>query len=180
MPVRLVLLGALAFYVLRGAHDYEQRGRLSAKTSAAAWALYLLHAAITVSAAAHPWKRTPLKRNPVTVLGRITTVSGSALLVAGAKEFRSFGQVSGSETGRLVKSGPYRYSRNPQIAGWLISLLGIAIAGRSPKSLALVGFFFIVHRLYFPVEERHLERTFGEEYRQYWSETPRFLGLPKR
>ena len=178
-PVQLALLGALSSHVLRSAaHDYEQRGRLSTKTSAAAWVLYLFHATLTVSAAARSRKRAPVGQDPAFLLGSITTVSGSALLAAGIQEFRSFGQVSGSETGQLVESGSYRYSRNPQIVGWLISLLSISIAGRSPKSLALSGFFFVVHRLYFPVEERHLERTSGEKYQQYRSKTPRFLGFP--
>ena len=178
-PVQFILLVALAVHVLRNAdRDYEQSGRLSAKTSASAWALYLSHAVLTISAALRPSKR-PLPKRNLLLLGSTTAVSGLALLIASIKEFRSFGQISGSETGQLVKSGPYRYSRNPQIVGWLISLLGLAIADRSPKSLTLVSFFSIIHRLYFPTEERHLERTFGEEYRRYRSNVPRFLGLPK-
>lgn len=86
----------------------------------------------------------------------------------------------GLETGQLVKTGPYRYSRNPQVVGWGLALLGTAIAGRSAKALVLVGFFFLIHRLYFSMEERHLERTFGEEYRRYRNAAPRFLGLPSR
>ena len=179
-PVQFILLVALAAHVLRNAdRDYEQNGRLSAKTSTSAWALYLSHAVLTISAALRPSKRPLPERNLLLLLGSTTAVSGLALLIASIKEFRSFGQVSGSETGQLVKSGPYRYSRNPQIVGWLTSLLGIAIVARAPKSLTLVGFFFVIHRLYFPMEERHLERTFGEEYLRYRSNVPRFLGLPK-
>jgi protein-S-isoprenylcysteine O-methyltransferase Ste14 len=29
-------------------------------------------------------------------------------------------------------------------------------------------------------EEEHLQRTFGREYEDYCSRTPRYLGLPKR
>lgn len=88
--------------------------------------------------------------------------------------------MSALETGQLVKTGPYRYSRNPQIVGWGLALLGGAIAGRSAKALMLVGFFVVVHRLHTPTEERHLERTFGEEYRRYRDAAPRFLGLPRK
>jgi protein-S-isoprenylcysteine O-methyltransferase Ste14 len=87
--------------------------------------------------------------------------------------------MSALETGQLVKTGPYRYSRNPQIVGWGLALLGTAIAGRSAKALILVGFFFLIHRLHTPTEERHLERTFGEEYLRYRAEVPRFLGFPR-
>jgi len=29
-------------------------------------------------------------------------------------------------------------------------------------------------------EEEHLEMIFGDEYRKYCGQTPRYLGLPKR
>jgi protein-S-isoprenylcysteine O-methyltransferase Ste14 len=65
-----------------------------------------------------------------------------------------------------VKSGPYRFTRNPQVVGWGLALLGAALAGRSARALLLVAAFFLVHWSYLATEERHLERTFGEEYRR--------------
>lgn len=179
-PIQFVSMSALAAWVLWSVErEYNEKGQLSHRTSASAWVLYFLHLGLTVSASLNPSKRLPVNQKMGAALGAASVVSGSALFAAGVREFRSFEQMSGSETGQLVKSGPYRYSRNPQIVGWLFALLGAAIAGRSVKALVLVGFFFFVHRLYFPIEERHLERTFGEEYRRYRTKTPRFLGLPK-
>ena len=179
--VQFAGLSALAAWVLqRVEQDYERKGRLSRGTSASAWILYLLHFGLTVSTALRPSKQLPVNREVATALGATSAVSGSALFAAGIREFRSFEQMSALETGQLVKTGPYRYSRNPQVVGWLLALLGAALAGRSAKALTLVGFFFLVHRMYFPIEERHLERTFGEEYRRYRTQTPRFLKLPGR
>lgn len=178
--VQLAGLGALAAWVLRKVErDYEQEGRLSSVASGLAWALYLTHLWLTISASLRPSKRLPVNREIATALGAVVAASGVGLFVAGVREFRSFEQMSGLETGQLVKTGPYRYSRNPQIVRWLLALLGTVLAGRSVKALALVGFFFLVHRLYFPIEERHLERAFGEEYRRYRAKAHRFLGLPK-
>ena len=177
--VQFATMGALAGWVLwKVGRDYEEEGELSGVASVSAWALYLLHLGLTISASLRPSKRLPLDREVAAALGATSAVSGSALFAAGIREFRSFEQMSGLETGQLVKSGPYRYSRNPQVAGWLLVLLGVALAGRSAKALGLVGFFLFVHRLYLPIEERHLERTFGEEYRRYQAKTPRFLGFP--
>ena len=177
--VQFATMGALAAWVLwKVGRDYEEEGELSSVASMSAWALYLLHLGLTVSAALRPSRRLPVDSKVAAAVGATFSVSGSALFAAGIREFRSFEQMSGLETGQLVKTGPYRYSRNPQVAGWLLALLGAAIAGRSIKALSLVGFFFFVHRLYFPIEERHLGRTFGEEYRRYRAEAPRFLGIP--
>lgn len=94
------------------------------------------------------------------------------------REFRSFEKMSGLKKGNLVTSGPYRYSRNPQIVGWLLGLSGMALFYRSVPGLSLVAAFLFVHRLYFEIEEQHLERVFGEEYRRYKGKTPRFLRIP--
>lgn len=177
-PVQLASMSALSAWVLRKARqDYEEEGELSGVASISAWMLYLLHLWLTVSASLISSKRLPANRDLAATLGVTSVVFGAGLFVAGVREFRSFEQMSGLETGQLVKSGPYRYSRNPQIVGWLFTLLGFALAGRSVKALVLVSFFFLVHRLYFPIEERHLERTFGEEYLRYRAEVSRFLGL---
>ena len=177
--MQLVGMSALAAWVLRKVgRDYEERGELSSVASFSAWVLYLLHVGLTISASWRPSKRLPVGREIAAAAGVTATVSGAGLFAAGIREFRSFEQMSGLETGQLVKSGPYRYSRNPQVVGWLFALLGAALAGRSAKATALVVFFFIVHKLYFPIEERHLEKTFGDEYRRYRTTTHRFLGLP--
>lgn len=179
-PVQLAGMSALAAWVLRRVErDYEEKGELSSVASVSAWVLYLLHVGLTISASLRPSKRLPVNQEIAFALGVTATGSGAGLFTAGVREFRSFEQMSGLETGQLVKSGPYRYSRNPQVVGWLLALLGAAIAGRSVKALVFVGFLFFVHRLYFPIEERHLERTFGEEYRHYRMRAPRFLGLPR-
>lgn len=179
-PLQLASMSALAAWVLRRVErDYEDKGELSSVASASAWVLYLLHVGLTISASLRPSKRLPVDPEIAFALGVTATGSGAGLFTAGVREFRSFEQMSGLETGQLVKSGPYRYSRNPQVVGWLLALLGTAIAGRSVKALVLVGFLSFVHRLYFTIEERHLERTFGEEYRRYRAEVPRFFAFPR-
>ena len=146
--------------------------------SALVWLLYLMHLGLTVSASLRPSRPLPVDRKTACTLGASTAVSGLAFCAAGIREFRSFRKMSALETGQLVKMGPYRYSRNPQVVGWGLALLGFALAGRSAKALILVGFFVLIHRLHAPTEERHLERTFGEEYRRYRTEVPHFLKLP--
>lgn len=173
-------LGASTTWLLRRVgRDHEERGRLSPRTSAAGWALYLSHAALTASAALREDGPLPVAKAPATATGAALALFGHRLYRAAGREFESFGQMSGTEKGNLVTGGPYRYSRNPQVVGWGLALLGAALAGRSARALGLVAAFFLVHRAYFAIEERHLGRAFGEEYRRYRARTPRFLGPPK-
>lgn len=179
-PVQFAGLSALAAWVLRRVEqDYERKERLSGVASASVWVLYLMHAGLTIAASLRPSRPLPVDRKTVGALGASAAVSGLALCAAGIREFRSFRQMSALEPGRLVETGPYRYSRNPQVVGWGLALLGAALAGRSAKALMLVGFYIVVHQLHAPTEERHLERTFGDEYRRYRAKAPRFLGLPR-
>ena len=46
-------------------------------------------------------------------------------------------------TDRLITTGPYSYSRNPQLLGWALVLLGVATAGRSGAALALTAIYWV-------------------------------------
>lgn len=173
MKFAIVALGPLTAWVIRRARrDYESRGRLSTEVSTVGWILYIAHLLTTLGAAWRSTQSLPLRGKPSMFLGGSLAIFGSLFFAASVREFRSFGQMSGTETRNLVTSGPYRYSRNPQIVGWTLALFGASIVGRSSKALLLTVAFLLIHRLYFVAEEQHLERTFGEEYRRYRSKTP--------
>ena len=81
-----------------------------------------------------------------------------------------------SPTRKLVVEGLYAHVRNPMILGVLIVLLGEAVAAASWRILAWALVFFLMNTLYFVVsEEPGLERRFGEEYREYRRNVPRWL-----
>lgn len=80
---------------------------------------------------------------------------------------------------RLVVEGPYRHVRNPMIAGVLAVLAGEAALFGSLPLLIWFGLFFAANVIGFQVyEEPRLERRFGEEYRTYKRNVPRWL--PRR
>lgn len=93
----------------------------------------------------------------------------------------SLKRMSGVDTSKLVTTGIYRYSRNPQNLGLFLVFLGISIAGRSLLALLLTEVFVIGFHMYaIKLEESYLERIFGEEYRRYKERSPRYFGMPKR
>ena len=69
---------------------------------------------------------------------------------------------------RLVVSGPYRFVRNPMIAGVIFILIGEALVLRSTPHAWWAAVFALINVVYFMAfEEPQLERRFGDSYREY-------------
>jgi protein-S-isoprenylcysteine O-methyltransferase Ste14 len=104
---------------------------------------------------------------------------GLSLMAWTIRLFATVGQGTLSpwdSTRRLVVRGAYRHVRNPMISGVFGVLLGEAILFRSVSLfvwfLAAVG----INNVYIPlVEEPGLEGRFGEDYRLYKQNVPRWI-----
>jgi protein-S-isoprenylcysteine O-methyltransferase Ste14 len=76
----------------------------------------------------------------------------------------------------LVARGVYRYVRNPMISGVIFILLGEAILLGSLPVLVWFLIGFAVNAIYIPlIEEKRLERRFGDEYLAYKRNVPRWI-----
>lgn len=79
-------------------------------------------------------------------------------------------------TRKLVAAGPYRLVRNPMISGVALMLTGQALLWGSWVMAGWAGLFILINHIYFVlVEEPGLERRFGEPYRGYKAQVPRWL-----
>jgi protein-S-isoprenylcysteine O-methyltransferase Ste14 len=77
---------------------------------------------------------------------------------------------------KLVVRGPYRYVRNPMITGALLILLSEVIFFHSWPIAVWMTLFFTANELYFRlVEEKGLEKRFGNEYLNYKTHVPRWI-----
>ena len=77
---------------------------------------------------------------------------------------------------KLVVEGPYRRWRHPMISGVALVLLGESALLGSTAMLVWFAAFVVVNAVYLPlVEEPRLVRRFGDDYRRYMREVPRFL-----
>lgn len=93
-----------------------------------------------------------------------------------------FGKIGGgtlapwSEKQKLIIDGPYRYCRNPMITSVLSILVGESLILNSPAILVWALTFFIINTIYFVVsEEPGLEERFGDDYRTYKRNVPRWI-----
>ena len=88
---------------------------------------------------------------------------------------RSFGM----QTGVLHTSGIYRFSRNPQLVGSFLFIVGYALLWPAWSGLLWAAIWLPVAHLMVRAEEEHLARIFGPQYDEYRRRTPRYIGLPK-
>jgi protein-S-isoprenylcysteine O-methyltransferase Ste14 len=77
----------------------------------------------------------------------------------------------------LVTTGPYAHVRNPQSVSWPIIFIGL---GALFRSISLVFIFtpllFLVDILAISkMEERRLEKRFGEEFTEYKRKVPKYI-----
>ena len=77
---------------------------------------------------------------------------------------------------RLVVRGPYRHVRNPMIIGALLMLAAESLILRSLPVALWAVVFFAGNVVYFALsEERRLEDRFGDSYRVYKANVPRWI-----
>ena len=111
--------------------------------------------------------------------GVLLLLVGLFLLVVTIASFVTIGKgtlAPWSPTQHLVVSGMYTYVRNPMILGVIVVLLGEALALRSWPIFVWAVFVYVINTIYFMFsEEPGLEKRFGEEYRAYKRNVPRWL-----
>ncbi|NLI48756.1 MAG: hypothetical protein GX414_16765 [Acidobacteria bacterium] len=75
----------------------------------------------------------------------------------------------------LVRGGPYRLIRNPQIIGGYLLIIGSSLQWPSLYACGWIALWGIVTHWMILTEEEHLRRQFGEEYVRFCREIPRYL-----
>lgn len=86
------------------------------------------------------------------------------------------------QTTRLVKTGPYRFSRNPMILGYalILSSTGLYLGSISGALVIPMIALLLLSGWIKLVEEGGLEQRFGSEYRMYRNTVPFLLPSLRR
>jgi len=112
-------------------------------------------------------------------LGILFLISGLILAVWTVKLQLTLGQGTPAPWDpprKLVIRGPYRHVRNPMISGAILILLAEALLLQSWPIAIWMTIFMISNFLYIPmVEEKGLEKRFGQPYLRYKEEVPRWM-----
>jgi protein-S-isoprenylcysteine O-methyltransferase Ste14 len=115
---------------------------------------------------------------PWSLAGVVPILAGVGLAVWAERHFRWAGtEVRPFQpSSALVEAGPFRFSRNPMYLGMLLLLGGLwLLLGSLGPLLVLPAFWWLIRARFVLPEEAHMERHFGERYRDYRGRVRRWL-----
>ena len=97
------------------------------------------------------------------------------ILAFGTMAWFGIGKAFGLKVEGITKQGLYKFSRNPQILGGYLLVIGTVLQWPSWYALGWLVMYGILAHWMVITEEEHLLRLFGEEYQSYCSEVRRYL-----
>lgn len=121
-----------------------------------------------------------LPRPQAAVVAAVLLAAGAGVAAAGVLAFRrhhtTVNPHAPGRAARVVRSGIYRFSRNPMYLGLLLVLAAVAVTFPSaPGVLVLALFVGYLDRFQIRPEERALLQKFGAEYAAYQRAVRRWL-----
>ena len=139
--------------------------------------IVFLSAILSGIALNHVW---PLSFVPsiLWLLGPVVALFAVLLFVLSVREFRAAGtSVRGSKpTTAIVRTGPYRFSRNPIYLSFVLLLIGLAVwLNNLWLLLTLIPAAAFIAVVVIPREERFLAGKFQEQYSTYKVTVRRWL-----
>lgn len=125
------------------------------------------------------WAR-PLHFMPpsVRLVGPIVTACAVVLFLLSYREFRRAGTSVRGSTGSttIVRTGPYRFSRNPIYLAFILFVLGLSVwLNDAWLPVTLVPAVGVIALIVIPREERFLELNFKEQYSSYKARVRRWF-----
>ncbi|NLE00565.1 MAG: isoprenylcysteine carboxylmethyltransferase family protein [Fibrobacter sp.] len=118
--------------------------------------------------------------SPGLYLAGLLVICTGFLVAFGTMLWFGIGRAFGVHLDGLKKAGPYKLSRNPQVIGGYLLVLGISLQWLSLYTIGWILLYAIITYWMIITEEEYLLRIFGEEYKEYCSDVPRYLLVKRR
>ena len=178
-----VLLSGYAYFVFRVLvrRDYRQRGRLGAVAS-------LLQLSVFAGFFGFPylfnppewpwfWRLSSSAPRGLQVVG-LGLICMGCIVAFGTMAWFGIERAFGLIVGDFITQGPYHYTRNPQVLGGYLLVIGVVLQWPSLQAVVWLVVYGLISHWMVITEEEHLTQVFGEVYLQYCAETPRYLAVP--
>ena len=120
----------------------------------------------------------PLEVNLSLLLGLILLIGSIALIVMAFKELQNYQTtyIPDGEPEKLVKTGPFKLTRNPIYLGMFGILIASSFLMQSISAMLIpILFLSIIENTWIPHEEEKLKEKFPDEWEEYISSTKRWL-----
>ncbi len=174
-----LLIVVCPFLLIKIYSDYKTKAELSKLGVVFAYIFLSLFCMTIINATLHPiWVFAP-DNILCKIFGYIFMLTGLIIIAEALVEFRSFKKVTSLtylKADKVITTGVYRFSRNPQYIAWHLLLIGFSLPYRSVIALILILIhFMIIGLIIVPGEEKYLEKLLGDEYVQYKKRVRRWL-----
>jgi protein-S-isoprenylcysteine O-methyltransferase Ste14 len=177
LSISLLLIAAVVILRIFVRRDYHRRGHLSVISSALQALLFFVYGGFPYIYLPGEWPVSHVNL-VLRVIGLTFITFGLAIILFGVFRLgilRSFGR----QTGVLKETGFYRVTRNPQVLGCVLYVIGFVMLWPSWYALGWGLLFVPIIHMMVLTEEEHLLNTYGQDYQQYCNRVPRYLGFPK-
>jgi protein-S-isoprenylcysteine O-methyltransferase Ste14 len=170
----LLILSFLIFRIVVR-RDYIEKGRLTLLSVVLETSIFFMLGGFPYIYGIQGW--------PEVKVGLILEIVGWTFLVAGLLVIASgmvqlgLRSIFGQGSHDLKQTGLYSFSRNPQILGCWMYVVGFTQLWPSWYALGWAILFGIVAHMMVLTEEEYLEKVFGETYLGYCESVPRYIKL---
>ncbi len=178
----LLLSTAWLIFGVLAPQDYRLRGRLAPRTGLLELIAWLLFVAFPFIYNPRDWWLACFASTPSALwqksAGSALVIGGMGLAVvamAGLGAATSFGQRAAG----LHERGLYRWSRNPQLLGGFLAVIGVVVLWPSLYAMGWAAVYGIMGHWMVLAEEEHL-RQHDAGYERYCRRIPRYFGFPRR
>lgn len=158
--------------------DYQRNGRLTPLSAALESILFFLLGTSAYIFVPGDWP-TVHARVVNMIFGWSCIICGLGAAIIAISQLglsRSFG----INANMLKQTSFYRLTRNPQVLGFVIAVIGFVILWPSWYAVGWAAQFLILAHVAVVTEEEHLRNRYGNEYSAYCKRVPRYIWLRKR
>ena len=174
----LTLLASFLVFKVLVRRDYQRKRKLSWYSVGLEILVFATHANLPYLYLPVPWPDLPpFPENRIVGWIALGIMSLGAVLTLGFMGYLGIKTSIGQGSSAVQQSGPYRWSRNPQIVTYSLVILGFVLLYPSLESTGWAILYGIIAHMMVITEEEFLRDSFGIDYQTYCERVPRYISL---
>lgn len=157
-------------------NDYLVRGKLSWSSAGLETLVFALHANLPYLYLRVKWPGVPplpVNRFQVWISLGISVLG--IIMTLGIMVYLGFITSLGQGSAGIRQTGPYQWTRNPQLLSYSLALIGLAALYPSVESVTWILLYGVIAQVMVLTEEEYLTSTFGNAYLEYCARVPRYI-----